>query len=218
MEAAKIKVHSRLKPAKDIHVAFSNLISCTNPNDFSELKQKLILAIDSAEVEYNILQDEFNTMEILVDEWNKEINQCEQQQLFLQEENDSLLHEKDEIEQEKEKVDKLNEMKSIIKTEKVSSKIDSINKIKKENELKRKEIKEVKRTNKIRKYGKDLLEEGYQIFLLYKKSPINLEEEDNIDDGKPKEEDEDEENEDQENEDREELDDDQEKLDEDDDN
>lgn len=179
MEAAKIKVQSRLKPAKDIHIAFSNLLSCSDPDKFNELKQKLILSIDSAEVEYKILQDECGIMEFLANKWNDEIDKCSNQQAVLNDENDLLHHENDEIEQEREKVGQLNEMKSTIINEKVSSKIESIKKIHKDNEQKQKEIEEVRKTNKIRKYGKDLIEEGYQIFLLEKKPPFLEEEETN---------------------------------------
>lgn len=179
MEAAKIKVHARLKPAKDIHVAFSNLLSCSDPNKFDELKQKLILSIETAEVEYKILQDEFNTIETLVDKWNNEIENCDKQQAVFEDENISLLHEKDEIEEEREKVNKLLDMKSTIKTEKIYAKMDSITKIQKENQSLLKEIKEVEKTNKRRKMGINEIEEGYQIFFLYKKPPLPEEEEDN---------------------------------------
>lgn len=169
--AARIKVNSRLQPAKDIHVAFSDLVSSTNQDDFPELRRKFILSIDSAEIDFKILQDELATMESLVNKWKDEIDQCEQQFKLLEDENLSLLLEKEQIEQEKEKVDKLIQMKSQIKSEKINHKIESTKKVEKDNEQTREEIKKVEETNERRKIGLQQIVEGFEKFLLIEKQP-----------------------------------------------
>ena len=169
---AKIKVNSRLRPAKDMHVAYSDLLSSSDPNNFEDLKNKLILSIDSAEVEYKILQDELKSMASLIEKWKNESEQCQQSLNNLQEENITLIHEKDDIEDERKKTDELIKMQSTIETEHVEKKMKDIQKMHDENLEKEGKIVTEMETNEKRQEALAQIVDGYEKFLMIEKKPV----------------------------------------------
>lgn len=169
---AKIKVNSRLRPAKDMHVAYSDLLSCSDPNNFEELKNKLILSIDSAEVEYKILQDELKSVASLIAKWENESEQCQQSLNNLQEENITLIHEKDDIEDERKKTDELIKMQSTIETEHVEKKMKDIQKMHDENLEKEGKIVTETETNEKRHEALAQIVDGYEKFLMIEKKTV----------------------------------------------
>lgn len=169
---AKIKVNSRLRPAKDMHVAYSDLLSCSDPNNFEELKNKLILSIDSAEVEYKILQDELKSVASLIAKWENESEQCQQSLNNLQEENITLIHEKDDIEDERKKTDELIKMQSTIETEHVEKKMKDIQKMHDENLEKEGKIVTETETNEKRQEALAQIVDGYEKFLMIEKKTV----------------------------------------------
>jgi chromosome segregation ATPase len=96
--AARIKANARLKPAKDISVLYAALLANTNPDKFHEIRENLILAIDGAEAEYQILTNQIAVMSQLIPEWDHEIAFCGSDIQTLQAEINALDQEREEIE------------------------------------------------------------------------------------------------------------------------
>jgi hypothetical protein len=96
--AARIKENARLKPVKDISVLYGELIANTNPEKHSEIRDNLVLAIDAAESEYQILTSEIAVMSKLFLEWDREIAACRTDIQNLQAEMLALDQEREEIE------------------------------------------------------------------------------------------------------------------------
>lgn len=92
---ARIKINSRLVPAKDIQIAFGELISCVDPENFENLKEKLILAIDSAEKEFEILQMEVNSINTAKESFRAEMERCGADMGNLAEQLEALNYEKE---------------------------------------------------------------------------------------------------------------------------
>ena len=100
--AAKVKVNARLVPVKEIHNAYSSLLSNTDPEKFEELKKALLLSIDAAEAEYSLLNQETVTMTDIIPRWEEEIEQASKQIEAFQIQMGLLKHEKQELEEKKE--------------------------------------------------------------------------------------------------------------------
>lgn len=118
---ARTKANSRLKPAKDIHIQFSELLSSTNQENIPQLKNKLIMTIDSAEAEYKILTREVDVIKNMIQSMENEMQECDNQFRSLQDEMIALEHEKERVDQEKVKLKELNEMKTRLYKAKVPS-------------------------------------------------------------------------------------------------
>jgi DNA gyrase/topoisomerase IV subunit A len=174
--AARIKSNSRLKPARDIRVAYSELISNTNPERFRELQEKLVLAIDSAAAEYQILQNEIAVMNDLLQEWEREMELCREEVLELQTEMLTLGEEREAIEGRRKRLAQLQVMKERLITANIPELVSSTFSLASANYDTEKEIESIEATNEKRRIGLEEVIAGFEKFLLKEKPTGNLNE------------------------------------------
>ena len=163
---ARIRANSRLNPAKDIHVAFSELASSVDPERFEELKARLILAIDSAEAEFKILSREVDVLSSLTEQWKAEMSNCDADQLALQAELVKLDEESDVIAGQIAARRDLENKKEQLIREDLPNLTVRIEETKKSNEDLANEIEATKATNERRSVGFDEALAGFRKFLL----------------------------------------------------
>ena len=162
--AARVKVNARLVPAKEIQNAYSSLLSNTDPEKFEELKQTLLLAIDSAEAEYNLLNQETSIMSDAIPKWEEEIGFATQEIEKFQEEMTLLLQEKQELEEKRAEVEQIEKMKSEIAKNDPSKKLKEIHEIEEKNKTDEADIQEAEKKNERRRIGLNKIQHGLRIF------------------------------------------------------
>ena len=172
-KAAIIKVSSRLKPAKDIHVIYSNLLANKDPEQVPVLRQKMINLIDAAEIEYQLLNSEILQMENMCNVMNNEIEEMNRAIESLNEQVVSLESEKDEIGEKIAKRNHMNELKLKLNNKKNLDVVNKINEIVEDNECLQEEIDKCMNENEKRDKGLKMIIKGFNSFML------NSEEEDN---------------------------------------
>jgi predicted nuclease with TOPRIM domain len=153
--AAPIKANSRLKPAKDISVACSKLISNTNAEKFRELQEKLVLAIDPADAECQILQSEISAMNDLLQEWEREMELCRDEVLELQTEMLTLGEEREAIEGRRKRLSQLQAMKERLISANIPDLVSATFGLARANYDAEKEIESIEATNEKRRIGLD---------------------------------------------------------------
>ena len=162
--AAKIKVNARLLPAKEIHLAFSELLTNQDPEKFEELKQNLLIKIDSAEAEYNILNQETILMNEMIPKWKEEIEEATQQIEKFQEELNVLSHEKQELEDKKAEVENIEKLKAEVAKNDTSKKLREIAETEARNKADEQEYEETEKRNNTRKAGLNEIKHGLNVF------------------------------------------------------
>jgi DNA repair ATPase RecN len=172
--AARIKANSRLKPAKDISVAYSELVSNTNPAKFGELQERLVVAIDSADAEYQILQNEISAMNGLLQEWERELQLCRQEVLELQTEMLTLGEEREAIEARRRRLSQLQAMKERLINANIPELVSGTVSLARANYDAEKEIESIEATNEKRRIGLEEVITGFERFLLKEKPTGNL--------------------------------------------
>lgn len=163
---ARIKANSRLTPAKDIHVAFSQLLSSADPERFEELKAKLLLAIDSAAEEYQILAREVDVISSLTDQWKEETKHCQADMDALQAELVRIDEESEVIARKISTQRQLEKMKEQLIQADLPMLRERIAETERSNEELAKEIESTKATNERRSVGFDEVLSGFRKFLL----------------------------------------------------
>jgi hypothetical protein len=153
--AARIKANSRLKPAKDVSVAYAELLSNTNPDLFPDLQNRLVLAIDSAAAEYQILINEVQQLESLIGHWKSEHVKSRRDIEAYQEEITALDGEGDGIAARLARLSRLNEMKAKLVRANIAGLANEIVKQDEENEEMEAEIAAVEVANEKRSLGLD---------------------------------------------------------------
>ena len=162
--AAKIKVNARLLPAKEIQLAFSELLNNKDPEKFEELKNNLLLKIDSAEAEYNILNQETQIMNEMIPKWKEELDTASQQCEKFQEELNVLTREKEQLENEKEEAEAVQKLKLEVMKNNPSKMLQDLVEIEKRNKEDEMAIEETEKGNEIRNSGVKEIKHGLDLF------------------------------------------------------
>lgn len=172
-QAASIKINSRLKPAKDIHIVFSNLLANKDPEQVPVLRQKMINLIDAAEIEYQLLSTEITNMENIckmMETENEEMNQAIEN---LNDQIHSFQREKDIIGERIEKRNYMNELKIKLDNKKNVEIVHKINELNEDCECIQEKINKSKVENEKIDKGFKMIVQGFQSIM------TNNEEEEN---------------------------------------
>jgi chromosome segregation ATPase len=164
--AARIKAYSRLRPAKDVCVAFAELLNAADPEKFSKARSRLILAIDSAEAEHQILSNEITVINELVAQWNMEIEMCQKDVQAYQSELVALDEERETIERKIEKLEELNGKKMELMRANAEGLIADTSKVANGNQDMEREIASIEQSNDKRKIAMDDILCGFRKFFL----------------------------------------------------
>lgn len=116
--SAQVKVGARMSPAKDIQIAYADILSNIDSEKFEELKKQFLFSIDAADAEYGLLSQELGILQSMIPKWNEEIEQTK-----LQIEN--LKTEIGVLEKEKEDVDE--KMANYLELSKIKTEASNIN-------------------------------------------------------------------------------------------
>lgn len=162
--AAQLKVNSRLQPAKDIQVAYSKLLSNTDPGKFEELKNNLLACIDAAEAEYYILNKEVHEMEESIPKWENEIALANKECESLQDELAELVNEKSSIEEQKKEGEELINLNGQVMKFNSTQLMNEIQQTKDKIIESEEHINVELKSNERRRRGFDLIEKGLKIF------------------------------------------------------
>jgi chromosome segregation ATPase len=164
--AARIKANSRLKPAKDISVVYAELMANTNPDLFADLQARLVLTIDAAAAEYQILTNEIQELESLIPLWEDEIAKSRQDVRFYQEEVSALDEERDSIFERVSQLHQLDQMKAELVKANLDELMVETAKLRHENVQTEEEIHSIEVSNERRRLGLDEVVAGFEDFLL----------------------------------------------------
>ncbi|KAH0793563.1 transmembrane protein [Histomonas meleagridis] len=167
-KTANIKANSRLRPAKDLHTIYSEMLANKDPEQLQKLKAKMLCMIDSAEIEYKILTDEVNKMDNIFGKWEKELENYDNQFQILEEELAYLNQEKDEIASPRTQAKRgdLIEMKIKLEDKKNFEYEAKTAKTIADNAKIMQEIQDIDAANVQRKEGFDMIIQGFQKFML----------------------------------------------------
>ena len=163
---ARIKINSRLVPAKDIQIAFGELLSCVDPDNFENLKEKLILAIDSAEKEFEILEMEVNTLKTAKETFGAEIQRCTSDMANIAEQLEALELEKESIQKQIQDLNEKERVKSELIKANLPNKLVSIAKREEIIQRLQEELRNTRENNMRRQDGWQEVISGFKKFLL----------------------------------------------------
>jgi chromosome segregation ATPase len=164
--AARVKANARLQPAKDISVSYSELLANTNPDKFLEIRAKLILSIDAAEAEYQILRNQITVIADVIHSWDREIQFCRTDVQNLQTEMNALDAEREEIEERVRTISHLEALKQHLMRANIEGMRTERERIVRENADMQKDIEAIEASNEKRSAALTEVIAGFEKFLL----------------------------------------------------